>query len=256
MQPLRCCKQTSGLGETLPHKFHGKVGRRRKKRYSLKEFDEDSLNSASSSDSDHLLDDDATDPATILADRSLFSRYIDTGFGAELQNLPLRYLAPGSVTDLWKDCCANHHRVSYSSFNRCWKSFQGCLRFRSKGDFVDCDQCTALRLEIKKSRKQYSALIHASQALSLHYKNVSKSRDIEEALRSLPPTSTKPVLFLTTDGMDQSFWSLPRIQHWPGAVQSKWQVCTDRDARCKDAGPSITVCTCSSQTRFSRTMHQ
>ena len=92
-------------------------------------------------------------------------------------------------------------------------SFQGCLRFRSKGDFVDCDQCTALKLEIKKSRKQYSALIHASQALSLHYKNVSKSRDIEEALRSLPPTSTKPVLFLTTDGMDQSFWSLPTIQH-------------------------------------------
>ena len=190
----------------------------------MKDSGDESLDSASSSDSDHYGaavadDDDATAPETILADRSLFTRYIDTGLGAELQKLPLRFLAPGSVTDLWKDCCANHHNVSYSSFNRCWKSFQGCLRFRNKGDFVDCDQCTALKLEIKKSRKHYSALIRSSQALQNHYKNVSKSRDIEEALRSLPPTCNRPVLFLTTDGMDQSFWSIPRLQHWRGPKQ-------------------------------------
>jgi len=53
----------------------------------------------SSSDSDVHHDEEQL-AEEILADRSMFTRFIETGCGAELSNLPLKYLAPGTATHL------------------------------------------------------------------------------------------------------------------------------------------------------------
>ena len=53
--------------------------------------------------------------------------------------------------------------------------------------------------------------------LQNHYKEVAMSRELEETLRSMPPTAPKPILVLVTDGMDQSHWALPRLKGFRGA---------------------------------------
>lgn len=156
-----------------------------------------------------------------LADRSMFTKFIETGCGAELNNLPLKYLAPGTVTHLYHDCCSSlgPNKMSYSTFNRTWKLFKDILRFRAKSDFADCDVCCELKKEVKESKKDkrgYGSLLEATQRLQEHYREVALSRDLEEALRTLPPTCPKPCLVICTDGMDQSHWSLPRLRGFRG----------------------------------------
>ena len=180
-------------------------------------MDENAATESSGSESDEPPQDTDDSAESILADRSLFTRYIETGLGSDLQNLPVRYLAPGAVADLWRDMCANSHKVSYSSFLRVWKEFGSCLRFRQKGDFTECDVCTELKLSIKNAKREgYCSLVDATQRLHAHYQCVGRSRDLEESLRSMPPSSSKPVLFICTDGMDQSHWCIPRLRQFRG----------------------------------------
>lgn len=176
---------------------------------------------SSDSDIDHN-EADGEEQEEVLADRSMFTRFIETGCGSDLKKLPLKYLAPGSVTHLYHDCCASlgPNKMSFSTFNRTWKLFKGVLRFRGKSDFADCDRCCELKKQVKDSRKDkagYSSLLQATEQLQQHYKEISMSRDIEEALRSMPPTCPKPILVICTDGMDQSHWSLPRLRGFRGA---------------------------------------
>ena len=203
-------KRNQGLGETLPNKFHGKWQRRRRRRY----IGADDATESSESDTPPPADDSAE---SILADRTLFTRYIDSGLGTDLAGLPVRYLAPGSVRDLWRDMKATGQTVSYCSFVRTWDAFKNILRFRAKGDFAQCDQCAELQKNIKNSRRQgYRSLVESTQRLHVHYANVGRSRDMEESLRTMLPTAARPCLFIVTDGMDQSHWSIPRIQGWRG----------------------------------------
>lgn len=174
----------------------------------------------SSSDSDVHHDEEQL-AEEILADRSMFTRFIETGCGAELSNLPLKYLAPGTVTHLYHDCCSSlgPNKMSYSTFLRSWKLFSDVLRFRGKSDFADCDTCCDLKKQVKESKQDrvgYGSLLEATKKLQDHYREVGLSRDLEEALRSMPPTSPKPVLVICTDGMDQSHWALPRLRGFRG----------------------------------------
>lgn len=176
-------------------------------------------------------------PEQILADSSVFTRYMQTGLGTNLIGLPLRYLPPGSVYDLHRDMTAGQGRekVSFSTFNRHWKKFQGCLRFRSKGDFVECDYCSGLKRDIKNAKKQgYSELLDATNSLQQHYRQVAMSRELEEALRSMPPTGPKPILTICTDGMDQSHWAVPRLKAWRAAKKLGSPSC--KRPKCKVQG--------------------
>lgn len=176
----------------------------------------------------------------VLADRSMFTKFIETGCGADLTRLPLKYLAPGTVMHLYHDCCSalGPNKMSYTTFNRTWKQFKDILRFRDKSDFADCDVCCELKKNLKESRKDiksgYGSLLEATQKLQEHYREVGMSRDMEEALRSMPPTSPKPVLVIATDGMDQSHWSLPRLRGFRGP--KKFSNPSVRRPKCKVQG--------------------
>ena len=157
-------------------------------------------------------------PEELLADTSFFTRYIKSGMGVNLDELPLRYLAPGSVSDLHRDFQAAGGQVSFTTFNRCWKEFASVLRFRSKGDFAECDYCADYKQAIKEAKKEgHIQLLEALRQLQEHYHHVAMSRQLEETLRSSPPNLANPVLAVLTDGMDQSHWSLPRVKGWSGA---------------------------------------
>ena len=67
-----------------------------------------------------------------------------------------------------------------------------------------------------QKREGYNSIVEATQRLHAHYQNVGRSRDLEETLRSMPPKSSKPVLFIVTDGMDQSHWCIPRLRQFRG----------------------------------------
>ena len=200
----------------MPHKYHGLRSRRIQRLRGLEEQD------GSDSDSIDHREEDPRDDSDLLADRSMYTRFIESGNASQLKGLPLKYLAPGSVTHLYHDCCVSlgPNKMSYSTFLRTWKHFQDILRFRSKGDFADCDVCTELKKAVKDSKKDkigYGSLLESTMRLQNHYKEVAMSRELEETLRSMPPTAPKPILVLVTDGMDQSHWALPRLKGFRGA---------------------------------------
>lgn len=205
------------LGETLPHKYRGKFSKRRQKRMS----GIDPYGSSSSSDNEIITDQQESEAvkAEVFADNTHFARMVESGCGEHLADLPLRFLPPGNVRDLHLDMVSaignSSDRPSYMTFLRAYKDFSNILKFRSKGDFQDCDTCAAKKQAIKSAKRSgYRELYKATMELQQHYKEVTLSREIEASLRSTPPSAAKPILLIQTDGMDQAHWAIPRLPGW------------------------------------------
>ena len=139
------------LGETLPHKYHGKFYKRKEKRYRA----EDAWASSSSDEEDEPVPEptDHELKLQVIANKHAFNR-IEGGL-ADNTNWPLRYLPPGNVQDLYTDMCVQQklkkHIVSYSTFLRAWGDYKHCLRFRQPSDFADCETCTQLKKQIQEA---------------------------------------------------------------------------------------------------------
>ena len=138
--------------------------------------------------------------------------------------MPLRYLPPGTVSELYIDFCSaftdrdQSQIPSFTTFLRAFKEVNHVLKFRSKGEFTECDTCEVLKTRIKEAKDtDLASVVKATNDLKLHYQHVSMSRDLEEALRLMPPTGSKAMLVMMTDGMDQAHWSVPRLPGWKGA---------------------------------------
>lgn len=112
------------LGETLPHKYHGKFHKRKERRYRV----EDAWASSSSDEEDEPLPEptDHELKLQVIANKHTFNR-IEGGL-ADNTNWPLRYLPPGNVQDLYSDMCVQEKlkkaNVSYSTFLRAWGGFK------------------------------------------------------------------------------------------------------------------------------------
>ena len=197
------------LGETLPHRYHGKWYKRRKR--SLSGLDSDSV--SDEEDVPRAAEEDTREE--VLATKNHFTRWVESGLGTDIATLPLRYLPPGNVLELYTQMCATssaRRRPSYTTFMRVWKDFERCLRFRQKGEFAECDQCSELKAAIKKAKKSTAQeVLDATHTLKQHYLDVAKSRDLETQLRNDPST-----LVIVMDGMDQSHWAIPRLPGFKG----------------------------------------
>ena len=140
------------LGETLPHKYRGKFSKRRQKRMS----GIDPYGSSSSSDNEIITDQQESEAvkAEVFAH---FARMVESGCGEHLADLPLRFLPPGNVRDLHLDMVSaignSSDRPSFLTFLRAYKDFSNILKFRSKGDFQDCDTCAAKKQAIKSAKR-------------------------------------------------------------------------------------------------------
>ena len=155
------------IGETLPNHFNGKKHVRKLKRYKV-------FTTGSAEENSHSSGDDMAPDCThghnrleqelevvrqeVLADTSLFQKFISTGLGSNLEGLPLRYLPPGTVRDLWLDLAATGADVSYPTFKKAWDVFT-CLRFRQPGDFVQCDTCVQLKTQLREALKLRSLVL-------------------------------------------------------------------------------------------------
>ncbi|CAE7219733.1 unnamed protein product [Symbiodinium sp. CCMP2592] len=162
--------------------------------------------------------------ADVIAEVSHFTKYISSGLGSDLSGLPVRFLPPGNVSELYVDFCSSftdQARVpSFACFGKAFTDISHILKFRPKGEFTECDVCEALKAKIKDAQQRdMASLVSATHELRLHYHNVGVSRDLEEALRLLPPDGPKAMLVMMTDGMDQAHWSVPRLPGWKAGKQ-------------------------------------
>jgi len=140
-------------------------------------------------------------------------RYVDSGMGEDLSKLPQRHLPPGTVADLYREYVISAGRAvaSEAVFRREYtQHWHSILQFRPPSEFADCDRCTELRQQMRDA-KSVEAIALASKELQEHYRHVQSNRDLEESFRTTTPFDIeKPILFVMTDGMEQSKWAIPR----------------------------------------------
>jgi hypothetical protein len=201
-------------GETLPDVYIHKYASRRRRRLQGEE-------SCDSSGDDDFVDDiangelDTDISLQLLGDRSMWTRYFDSGCATAIAQLPRRTLPPGNAKQLYEEMVHCWHPSSQkhpalNTFYRAWEEWNSALAFRSVSHFADCDVCHRLRETIARSTS-VSEKASAVKEQLLHHGIIAKCRRIEESLRSSPPEDlTLPVLVMWTDGMDQAHWSIPR----------------------------------------------
>ena len=155
----------------------------------------------------------------VMSDKSMFTRYVETGMGQSIGNLCLRYLPPGSIAFLYASYCAEPGKhASYATFRKEYiATWKNTLRFRQPSDFSDCRVCASL-----KHRLENCASLHekseVARDLQDHHRNIAYSRDFEEVLRTTPPYGVaKPILAVFTDGMANTHWCIPRLRKHRGA---------------------------------------
>ena len=117
-----------------------------------------------------------------------YPRHIGTSFGQNVQDLPRRWLQPGSVMDLYRQYHISVHekqRASCFGYNyivwageinshfslepifsrysvfkdRYYAKWSGCLPFRSPSEFPECDLCHELKESIRQTRAPKLALM-------------------------------------------------------------------------------------------------
>ena len=201
------------MGETLPDMYVHKYSCRRHRRIAGEDSDEtsgdDDVDDIASGDLDRDL------ALQLLGDRSMWTRYCDSGCGEHIAQLPKRTLPPGNVKQLWEEfrnSChpALHKCPSIAVFYKAWEDWHSVLSFRGISHFADCDDCHRLRQTIARSMNIAEKTI-AVKELMMHRGTIMKCRRIEESLRASPPSDySLPVLVIWTDGMDQAHWNLPR----------------------------------------------
>ena len=155
----------------------------------------------------------------VMADKSMFTRYVETGFGQDIGLLAMRYLPPGSIAFLYaRYSVESGPHAKYATFHKEWDThWRNTLRFRQPSDFCDCRDCASL-----KHRLENCASLHekaeVARDLQHHHRNIAYCRDFEEVLRTTPPYGVaKPILAVFTDGMANTHWCIPRLRKHRGA---------------------------------------
>ena len=211
------------LAETLPDQYHQKLQARKRRRRRVVVDESGSSSDESRCDGTRQ---DAAEPspdidlrAHAIGQSALWDAYVYTGFGSDVSQLALRFLPPGTVSDLYVDYAfssvrlqSDAHIAKYWTFWSRWvRKWSTVLRFRLPTDFADCDTCAELKLSLKDPDNE--TRVAALKAYQEHTTDVAASRNLEAAMRNTPPFGVaKPVLVVMTDGMDQAHWSLPRMR--------------------------------------------
>ena len=136
--------------------------------------------------------------------------------------MPLRYLPPGKVMDiyyLYQASCRqkNIPAASREHFRRCWKQWKdAALAFRKRSTHTVCTECFELKAKIKTARSS-THQIQAHLDYLLHLNPQLAVRRCYWGIRSRARLH-HDVLSVITDGMDRSKFRLPR---YPGGRTPK-----------------------------------
>ena len=154
----------------------------------------------------------------VMADKSMFTRYVETGLGKDIGHLCLRYLPPGSIAFLYAAYAAEAGPTAkYGTFWREYdKHWRNTLRFRQPSDFSDCRDCASLKHRLENCTSLHEKA-EVARDLQHHHRNIAYNRDFEEMMRTTPPFGVaKPILQAFTDGMANTHWCIPRLRNHRG----------------------------------------
>lgn len=144
-------------------------------------------------------------------------------------NVPVRYLPPGKLIDLWYQFLSwiEAQRIdgamldsesavpSWSTFYRCWQElwYKRCLRFREPSQHAECDDCFRFRNRLAKGNSASVRVELAAQWRS-HLLKQWLDRAIYWSLRFASRSREANILTVIADSMDKSKWCYPKYHNY------------------------------------------
>ena len=130
-----------------------------------------------------------------------------------VKDKPTKYLAPGSVTDLYDSYCQFERggaAASEATFRRTLKEWSGCLKFRRLSQHAKCTICGKLQ-KLRKDATNEQERQHYQKELEVHLQGMFRDRAVDARIGKLSEESahgslvqSQGVLSIAMDGMDQA----------------------------------------------------
>ena len=140
--------------------------------------------------------------------------------------VPIRYLPPGKLVDLWyqflswvetqrKQGAAAEGEAaipSWATFYRCWTELfhKRCLRFREKSQHAECDDCFRFRQQLGKGGISAADRVQIASRWRAHLTQQWMDRSIYWSLRFASRSRDFGVLVVIADSMDKTKWCYPK----------------------------------------------
>ena len=138
----------------------------------------------------------------------------------QIQNLAFCLLTPKVLWELSKGAGSKYILGScpilprYSTFNDVFKRrWSDVLHFRSRSLFTTCEVCSALKEELSDKSRGVEDKLQSLQQYRFHLHSQYADRSALWQLQSQSSEPDSEVLFISTDGLDQAKFALPR---YPG----------------------------------------
>ena len=148
-----------------------------------------------------------------------------------LKDKPTKYLAPGSVRDLY-DCYCQFERgdvASETSFRCTLNAWSGCLKFRRRSQHAKCTICGKLQ-KLRKDATNEQERKHYQKELEVHLQGMFMDRAIDARVGKLSEggahgtlVQSQGVLSIAMDGMDQAKFKCPRIKTITKDLEPLWR---------------------------------
>lgn len=101
--------------------------------------------------------------------------------------------------------------LRYTTFNDVFKRrWSDILRFRAKSLFTTCEVCSVLKKQLGDRSLGVDGKLQALQLYRDHLHSQYKDRTCMWQLQSQSQEPNSEVLFISTDGLDQAKFALPR----------------------------------------------
>ena len=148
----------------------------------------------------------------------------------ESRDKPLRFMHPGSVTDLYDTYCQFERgdAASESTFRRVFKAWH-CLKFRRLSQHAKCTICGKLQ-KLRKDAKTEQERTHYQKELEVHLQGMFADRAVDARLAKLSEesahgtlTGQQGILSIAMDGMDQAKFKCPRMKSITKDLETLWR---------------------------------
>lgn len=141
----------------------------------------------------------------IMGLSSYFTSIVETNWASRIQQLPTRYLPPGSIKLLFWQFKVTGHQCSYLHFWRVFREvWHNVLRFQAPSSHGQCDECASYKESFGKSgdpgndQHRYEV----ARAFKDHITAVRRDRELETFLQAQRPLERHGCLALHWDSWD------------------------------------------------------
>jgi hypothetical protein len=172
------------------------------------------------------------DAVTIEPDHPLWQISIALGVEGDKRCIPVRYLNPGTIGDLFAqyEVELGANAASRSTFQRVWNRWKKYIRFRNIGQGKRCRVCAHLdqmrtealssedKAEVTKQKMEHIRMVMADREVS-----VRANRTAERDASKPSSDGAEQIIKITIDGMDQAKFRVPRNLASSAEFESLWR---------------------------------